>query len=303
MVPASAIASAGDFVMCTLITALNPSPGVAYLVGANRDERLDRPASGPAIRLHEGGAVLCPTDLEAGGTWWGLSSTGVFAAVTNRVATPAPGRRTRGELVVQALSGGSFEGAIERAATIRPGDYNPFHLLIVGTQRGRGVGGITWSDGAALRTCALEDGGHVLTERSFQAAVDRRSPRILGALSTMGATAPAAAWLAEVGRCLRLRGEGVDDAVDVRLDSVGYGTRSSALVVASAQGDVSLAHADGPPGTTYEDLSSVARQVVLANGGEAPPPSHRWMGEGLAILDGQHAVPPTSKPIGPRGPT
>ncbi len=273
--------------MCTLIIALNPSPEVAFVVGANRDEKLDRPASGPAVRLHEGGSVLCPTDLEAGGTWWGLSSRGVFAAVTNRVANPDPGRRTRGELVLKALAGGSFEGALDRAADVRPGDYNPFHLLVVGSRGGRGVGGVVWSDGEVLRTSGLEDGAHVLTERSFDAATDRRSPRILGALSAVQSSTPAVGWIVEVGRCLRLRGEGVDDAVDVRLDSLGYGTRSSALVVGSADGDVQLAHADGPPGTVYEDLSSAARQVVSAGGDAAPERRRDWMSEGLALIDGR----------------
>jgi hypothetical protein len=273
--------------MCTLIIALNPSPGVAFVVGANRDERLERPAAGPELRQHGDLSVLCPTDLLAGGTWWGVSSSGVFAAVTNRVATPAPQRRSRGELVLKALEGGDVGGALKRAKELSPEAYNPFHLLVLGVHSGRGVGGIVWSDGVALTSLTLADGAQVLTERSFSAAPDRRSPRILSALSTIGLGAEPAEWITVLGRCLRLPGEGAEDAVDVRLDHLGYGTRSSALAIASTDGAVGLAHADGPPGTAYETLETLVDRLSTAREGQSTrrETAKAWVRDGVAALD------------------
>ena len=51
--------------MCTLIAIYRTVPDRWLVLAANRDEYLDRPAEGPAIRLLEKGAVLAPLDLKA----------------------------------------------------------------------------------------------------------------------------------------------------------------------------------------------------------------------------------------------
>ena len=70
--------------MCTLIALHRPHPRVPLVVAANRDEYLDRPASGLACFEHRGRRVVAPRDLRAGGTWLGLNDRGMFAAFTNR---------------------------------------------------------------------------------------------------------------------------------------------------------------------------------------------------------------------------
>jgi uncharacterized protein with NRDE domain len=69
--------------MCTLIVLHRCIPGRPLVVAANRDEFLDRPAEGMALRTSRTGTILSPLDLEAGGTWVGLSQRGVFAGLTN----------------------------------------------------------------------------------------------------------------------------------------------------------------------------------------------------------------------------
>ena len=79
--------------------------GAPLVVAANRDEYLDRPAEGPALRQLASGRVLASRDARAGGTWLGLSETGLFAALTNRPCPePDPQRRSRGLLVHDALA-------------------------------------------------------------------------------------------------------------------------------------------------------------------------------------------------------
>ncbi|MBM3348020.1 MAG: NRDE family protein, partial [Betaproteobacteria bacterium] len=81
-------------------------PGVPLLVAANRDEYYARPARQAAF-WEDHPSVLAGRDLQAGGTWLGVSASGRFAAVTNFRGTPgaAPGGPSRGELVTAFLSG------------------------------------------------------------------------------------------------------------------------------------------------------------------------------------------------------
>ncbi|HLT35932.1 MAG TPA: NRDE family protein, partial [Enhygromyxa sp.] len=92
--------------MCTIIAALQVWPGRPLVVAANRDEALDRPAIDPRVWAPGEVAarrVLAPRDLRAGGTWLGVNDAGLFVGITNRRAIPDPRRRSRGELVFEAL--------------------------------------------------------------------------------------------------------------------------------------------------------------------------------------------------------
>ena len=116
--------------MCTLIAFHRCFADAPLVVAANRDEFHERPTEGPALRnasissphrqdrSARGGAsarstrVVAPRDLRAGGSWLGVSSTGLFAAITNRRCdAPDPKRRSRGLLVMEALAEPSAERA------------------------------------------------------------------------------------------------------------------------------------------------------------------------------------------------
>ncbi|MGH0029521.1 MAG: NRDE family protein, partial [Myxococcota bacterium] len=93
--------------MCTLIVLHRCFEAAPLVVAANRDEYLDRPTEGPALRetARGDGRVVAPRDARAGGTWLGLNENGLFAAITNRrCESPDPDRRSRGLIVMDALS-------------------------------------------------------------------------------------------------------------------------------------------------------------------------------------------------------
>ena len=91
--------------MCTLIALHRCFPEVPLAIAANRDEYLDRPAEGPAVRHWCGAEVLAPRDARAGGTWLGINAQGVFSGLTNRPnPNPDPARRSRGLLVADLLA-------------------------------------------------------------------------------------------------------------------------------------------------------------------------------------------------------
>lgn len=125
--------------MCTLIVLHRCVAGRPLVVAANRDEFLARPAEDLAIRSSSTGPILSPLDLEAGGTWVGLSRRGVFAGLTNLrplagEGGPADSGRTlesRGGVVMAALEAASAADAAERLENALARDaYNPFQLLV-----------------------------------------------------------------------------------------------------------------------------------------------------------------------------
>jgi uncharacterized protein with NRDE domain len=92
--------------MCILLTAWHQHLDYDLIVAANRDEFHARPAT-PAAAWLDHPQVLAGRDLEAGGSWLGVTTGGRFAAVTNvrRPGQPA-GQRSRGMLVADFLAQG-----------------------------------------------------------------------------------------------------------------------------------------------------------------------------------------------------
>ena len=117
--------------MCLICVAWQRHPRHRLVVAANRDEYHARPAAA-AHWWEDAPGVLAGRDLEAGGTWMGITRGGRFAAVTN-YRDPAAARRTgapsRGALVRAFLTGGEPAPAfLDRVA--REGHrYDGFSLL------------------------------------------------------------------------------------------------------------------------------------------------------------------------------
>ena len=118
--------------MCLIALSWQSHPDCPLVIAANRDEFFERPTL-PAQWWAGDPRILAGQDLEAGGTWMGVTRDGRFAALTNvRQPGAHPARRSRGELVAAWLGGGRDETAMT-AATIafRAGqEYGGFHLLL-----------------------------------------------------------------------------------------------------------------------------------------------------------------------------
>ena len=116
--------------MCLIVVAWRARPDLPLVVAANRDEWRRRPAE-PA-HWWESPAILAGRDLEAGGTWMGITREGRFAAVTN-FRDPAERRSTalsRGGLVTGYLRGTESPGAFLAALAASAADYNGFNLIL-----------------------------------------------------------------------------------------------------------------------------------------------------------------------------
>jgi len=245
--------------VCTLIVATRVWADTPLLVAANRDERLDRPAESPRSRGDSEHRVFAPLDLEAGGTWWGLNAHGVFAGITNRFGAEIDkSRRSRGHLVLDALQARSAGAAAKAIATRGPSEHNAFHLVVADATEAH----LVHSDGAALATKKLEEGIHVVTERSLGAGVSEREDTARRRLAELARSeSPDEEAFMSL---LRYHAAAPFESLCVHMDEHGYGTRSSTVVRLGIDlAAIRVLHADGPPcRTPYVDLSREAAAAL-----------------------------------------
>src|ERR1700751_3950190 len=118
--------------MCTLVILRRRNHRWPVLIGANRDEMIDRPWKVPGRHWPDRPEVVAGLDLLAGGSWLGVNDWGVAAAVLNRGGSlgPAPGRRSRGELVLEALDHAEAAIAAEALGGLDPVAYRAFNMVV-----------------------------------------------------------------------------------------------------------------------------------------------------------------------------
>lgn len=119
--------------MCLILIAWQTHPDYPLVVAANRDEFHARPTAAVG-RWENAPAIIAGRDLEAGGTWLGITDTGRFAAVTNvREPGQPKGRLSRGELTAVFLA--SDETPADFAEHIDDSAYSGFNLLLADRQQ------------------------------------------------------------------------------------------------------------------------------------------------------------------------
>ncbi|HSA89694.1 MAG TPA: NRDE family protein [Burkholderiales bacterium] len=113
--------------MCLILLAWRARPDYPLIVAANRDEFHAR-AAAPAAFWDDRPEILAGRDLEARGTWMGVSRSGRFAAVTNyRGAREPRAAESRGALVSRFLTDTRDPGSYVRA--LKSESYSGFNLL------------------------------------------------------------------------------------------------------------------------------------------------------------------------------
>ena len=213
--------------MCTLILK-KPSDATQKLqIFGNRDERLDRAASGFRQITIEKTIAWAPQDLEKGGTWLGVNQHGLFAGLTNRYAPQgypnADPTMSRGELPQVALAHDNVGAAAHRIRSmLSSANYPGFHLLLSTHDEARLM---VW-DGETLREDPLTHETTVITERSFAGPAPERETLLRDMVSPMSQPLS----LDEVTNVLSTHAPNSMDAVCVHLDGINYGTRTAVCI-------------------------------------------------------------------------
>jgi uncharacterized protein with NRDE domain len=162
--------------MCLAVIALGAHPRYPLVIAANRDEFHARPTAA-AHWWDEG--WLAGRDLQAGGTWLGVTRSGRVALLTN-VRDPArhdPNAPSRGTLVTRVLADPAPPAEALAAALADASEHNGFNL-VVATPREAHWG---WNRGGAPR--ALEPGIHGLSN----ASLDMPWPKVVRTTAAIGA--------------------------------------------------------------------------------------------------------------------
>jgi uncharacterized protein with NRDE domain len=231
--------------MCLIVVAWQARATLPLVVAANRDEWRERPAE-PAHWWPDHPELLAGRDLQAGGTWMGITRGGRFAAVTN-FRDPSDKRstaRSRGTLVTEFLLGSDSPLRFLSNLSARAHEYNGFNLIL--------------GDRASLlyygsregEPRAIEPGVHAISNH----LLDEPWPKVVRGRLRMGAAlaaedpAPALFELlsdTEGAPDHELPNTGVGIAWERRLAASlitgqGYGTRASTVLTAGASGDVAL---------------------------------------------------------------
>ena len=122
--------------MCLILLAWQAHPDYPLVVAANRDEFFARPTASAAF-WKESPQVLAGRDLEAGGSWLGVSRSGRFAALTNyrEGVQKTVNSPSRGALVADFLTGSSDPEAYLAELAAHGANYNGFNLFVGDHQR------------------------------------------------------------------------------------------------------------------------------------------------------------------------
>ncbi|CAA7620003.1 conserved hypothetical protein [Candidatus Terasakiella magnetica] len=171
--------------MCTLIVLHRPGTDWPVIIAANRDEMRDRPWRSPGRWWDDRPEVVAGQDELAGGSWMGLNQSGVMVAILNRMGTlgPQPGKRSRGELVLEALDHADAAPAAQALAQLDARAYRPFNMVIADNRD------VFWlrADGSRITAHPISPGLHMLSALDLD---DRTSPRIDAYLDRFKALPP-----------------------------------------------------------------------------------------------------------------
>jgi uncharacterized protein with NRDE domain len=116
--------------LCLIVLAWRARADLPLVVGANRDEWRERPTE-PAHWWADHPAIYAGRDLQARGTWMGVTRGGRFAAITN-FRDPSDKRadvRSRGEIVGEFLAGSEEPKPFIERLRSRTRLYNGFNLI------------------------------------------------------------------------------------------------------------------------------------------------------------------------------
>jgi len=252
--------------MCTLVILRRPNHDWRVLVAANRDEMRNRPSRPPGRHWDDRPEVVAGLDETGGGSWLGMNDHGLIAAVMNREGTlgALPGKRSRGELVLEALDHAAAGEAAGALADLHPDAYRPFNLVIADP---RDAYWLRHGGDGEIRVHPIPPGLHMLTAAELD---DPRNPRIRTYFESFRKAAlpdPEGEVWDEWASLLasRYHPAGTEPTAAMNLDlPSGFGTVSSSLLALPSHPglgpDAVWLHADGPPDRTPFQPVSLQRR-------------------------------------------
>ena len=136
---------------------------------------LDRSWDAPDRHWPDRPEVVAGRDRLAGGSWFGRNDHGVFAAILNREGSlgPSADKRSRGELVLEALDHPDAAAAADALADLDANAYRSFNLVV-----GDNTDVFHLANRARANSITVEEVMPGLSMLTSQEINDRRNARI-----------------------------------------------------------------------------------------------------------------------------
>lgn len=233
--------------MCLILFAYKQHPKYAFILAANRDEFYARPTA-PLAYWQDHPKILAGRDLQAMGTWMGITKQGRLAAVTN-YREPGPHKQdalSRGALVSGFLKGADSPETYIKTTDSQADRYNGFNLLVGDTTQ------LCCYSNRSRKWVILEPGIHGLSNHLLDTAWPKilRGKQQLAALVEKGG----AITMEMACRILTDRQSASPDQLPdtgvglewetilapIFISSPTYGTRSSTLLLMDYDGHIQL---------------------------------------------------------------
>jgi uncharacterized protein with NRDE domain len=217
--------------MCTLILLRRTNSDWPILIAANRDERKERTWRPPGRHWPEFPEIIAGMDQYGGGSWIGVNRSGVTALILNRQGSlgPQENKRSRGEIVIEALTHQDACTASEAIIDLNTKAYRDFNLLLTDNTQTYWIR-LDSTQSSKIQISEIPDGLWMLTSGNLN---DFESPRIKYFLSKFQSAATPKPdkrdWLEWI--TLLQRGSTTDNPEDgMCFQNNNFGTISSSLI-------------------------------------------------------------------------
>jgi uncharacterized protein with NRDE domain len=240
--------------MCLVAVAIDENRRFPLVIATNRDEFLERPAArmGWWTPAEGGPEILAGRDLQAGGTWMGLTASGRLGLVTNvrRVVEPDPEAPSRGGIVPHWLRTEMRADQFWMQTSLS--GYAPFNLIAADFRRGD----CFWASNECAIPRRIERGIFGLSN----AALDTPWPKVVTLKQRLAEALHAAESVDELSSQLFTALSDRTPAPDDRLPATGIGRERERILSPAF-----IRTADGSYGTRCSTViitEKIKRQLV-----------------------------------------
>lgn len=221
--------------MCTLVILRRPGHDWPLIIAANRDEMADRAWDAPGRHWPDRPHVIAGRDREAGGSWLGVNDDRLVAGVLNRRGSlgALAGKRSRGELPLDALDHAEAAVAAEALGHLDAGAYRSFNLVVGDAHTAHWIAGD--GENRAVSVHDIPEGVSVITAHDLNDATSPRIAKYRPLFQAVEAPDPGrgaegwAAWIDLLADFKEWEGGEERDSMSFRTD-FGFQTVSSSLI-------------------------------------------------------------------------
>jgi len=251
--------------MCVLFIAKNVAGQYPLIIIANRDEFYQRPTA--PLCQWPNSPIVAGQDLEAGGTWLGITKSGRFSALTN-IRDPSLNRDnmlSRGELVTSYLTHLGTNQAFQTQLSQTANNYNGYNLVFGDHKK------IYVFNNATAQFETVDSGIHGLSN----AALNSPWPKVEWGKERLAAylhnnekidaselanllqdrTPALDKQLPETGVAIEI--ERVLSPLFIHHREMNYGTRCTSVLLFSANGEIEFTE------ISYDNLGQISDRITL----------------------------------------